>query len=51
MTMFDLTGKVAVVTGGGSGLGAASAAALARHGATVVVLDREQNAAEGAERP
>ena len=30
MTMFDLTGKVAVVTGGGSGLGAASAAALAR---------------------
>ncbi len=46
MTMFDLTGKVAVVTGGGSGLGAASAAALARHGATVVVLDRDQNAAE-----
>jgi NAD(P)-dependent dehydrogenase (short-subunit alcohol dehydrogenase family) len=46
MTMFDLTGKVAVVTGGGSGLGAASAAALARHGATVVVLDRDQDAAE-----
>ncbi len=46
MVMFDLTGKVAVVTGGGSGLGAASAAALARHGATVVILDREQDAAE-----
>ena len=46
MTMFDLTGKVAVVTGGGSGLGAASAAALASHGATVVVLDCDRDAAE-----
>lgn len=36
---FDLTGKVAVVTGGADGLGRASATALSRHGATVVILD------------
>ncbi|MCW2785381.1 MAG: oxidoreductase, short chain dehydrogenase/reductase family [Marmoricola sp.] len=36
---FDLTGKVAVVTGAADGLGAASARALSEHGATVVLLD------------
>jgi NAD(P)-dependent dehydrogenase (short-subunit alcohol dehydrogenase family) len=40
--LFDLSGRVAVVTGGSSGLGAASAAALARHGARVVVSGRDE---------
>ncbi len=38
--MFDLTGKVAVVTGGGGGLGLAMALALARAGADIAVLGR-----------
>lgn len=38
--MFDLTGKVAVVTGGSSGLGVQFAHALGRCGATVIVIAR-----------
>jgi meso-butanediol dehydrogenase/(S,S)-butanediol dehydrogenase/diacetyl reductase len=37
--MPDLTGKTAVVTGGGSGIGAATAAVLAGYGAQIVVGD------------
>ncbi|MEP9397421.1 SDR family oxidoreductase [Mesorhizobium sp. KR2-14] len=42
--MRDLTGKCALVTGGGSGMGAAIARALADAGATVVVSGRRMDA-------
>ncbi|MBL1088058.1 SDR family oxidoreductase [Streptomyces sp. 9-7] len=44
----DLTGKVAVVTGSGRGLGLAYAQALAAHGASVVVNDVDEDVAEAA---
>jgi NAD(P)-dependent dehydrogenase (short-subunit alcohol dehydrogenase family) len=43
--MFRLDGKIAVVTGAGSGIGKAIALLLARQGAHVVVLDLDENAA------
>jgi NAD(P)-dependent dehydrogenase (short-subunit alcohol dehydrogenase family) len=36
---FDLSGSRAVITGGGRGIGLATAEALAEHGATVVICD------------
>ncbi len=40
--LFDLSAKIAVVSGAASGMGKASASALAAHGATVVMLDRNE---------
>ncbi|MGX1134530.1 NAD(P)-dependent dehydrogenase (short-subunit alcohol dehydrogenase family) [Streptomyces glaucescens] len=48
MPSIDLTGKVAVVTGSGRGLGLAYARALAAHGARVVVNDIDEAVAEQA---
>ena len=45
-----LEGRVAIVTGAGSGLGRAMAQALARHGANVAFLDIDQARAEMAAR-
>lgn len=42
----DMTGKIALVTGGGSGLGEAIGKALARRGATVVLSDIKLAGAE-----
>jgi NAD(P)-dependent dehydrogenase (short-subunit alcohol dehydrogenase family) len=43
--MFDLQRKVAVVTGAGSGIGAAIARLFAHRGATIAVVDRDADAA------
>jgi NAD(P)-dependent dehydrogenase (short-subunit alcohol dehydrogenase family) len=43
--MDRLNGKVAVVTGGGGGIGGATARALAREGASVLVVDVNEEAA------
>ncbi len=60
MNLFDLSGKVALLTGASKGMGQAMATALAEHGATVVISARKQdrldeaaaeiNAAVGADR-
>lgn len=46
----SLQGKVALVTGGGSGIGRASALTFAKHGARVVVADLNRESAEGAKQ-
>lgn len=43
---FDWTGKIAIVTGGGSGLGRDSSFSLANSGATVVIADIDRASGE-----
>ena len=44
--MFDLSGKVAVVTGGASGIGQAIAALFSKQGAEVWIVDLNASSAE-----
>lgn len=46
VNLFDLTGKVAIITGGAKGIGKASSEMLASQGASVVVADFNLEAAE-----
>ena len=46
--IFDLTGRVALVTGSSLGLGRATAQVLAEHGAHVVISSRKQDACDAA---
>ena len=48
MGLFDLTGKVAVVTGGNSGIGLGIGHGLVECGATVVVVGRDQEKTDAA---
>ncbi len=46
----DMTGKVAIVTGAGRGLGRATAVSLAEAGAAIVVAERDRDTGPDAER-
>src|ERR1700716_539114 len=46
MTLFDMSGKVAVITGSSKGIGRAIAERMAEHGAKVVVSSRKADACE-----
>ncbi len=46
LSMFDLTGRVAVVSGAAQGMGQATAIALAEVGADVALVDRNRDGAE-----
>ncbi len=46
MSLFDLTGKVALITGSSKGIGRAIAERMAEHGARVVVSSRKRDACQ-----
>ena len=46
--LFDLNGKVALLTGASKGMGLAMATGLAEHGATVIISARKQDQLEAA---
>ena len=46
MTLFDMTGKTAVITGSTKGIGRAIAERMAEHGAKVVISSRKQDACD-----
>ncbi|HVO46453.1 MAG TPA: SDR family oxidoreductase [Steroidobacteraceae bacterium] len=46
MSLFDLTGRVAVITGSSRGIGRATAERLAEHGARVVISSRKADATQ-----
>jgi len=48
MNLFDLTGKVAIITGSSRGIGRAIAEAMADHGAKVVISSRKAEACQEA---
>ncbi|MEO2045061.1 MAG: hypothetical protein ABGX16_00630 [Pirellulales bacterium] len=50
-TLFDLTGMVAIVTGGAQGLGFAIASAFVNHGAAAVIGDSNSAAARDGSVP
>jgi NAD(P)-dependent dehydrogenase (short-subunit alcohol dehydrogenase family) len=50
MSLFDLTGKVAIITGSSRGIGRAIAEAMAQQGAKVVISSRKADACQEAAR-